>query len=209
MQQNAFENVTGNLDSGVVNKLEVMSAGVNMPDHDTFIYVESLTDSTGFASYPERGIVDGVINENTINRWAANGDGHWIQMDFGSVKNVHAMSFAGVSQTERAYKFDVLVSTDGENYTTVHTGGAPTTTDKMSVIPLGDVQARYVKLLCHGNSANTWNTYAEVRFYESAAQQAEDVSYWPSYFAEKEVSLSPPAPYPLIRERQKYFLFLC
>ena len=97
------------------------------------------------------------------------------------------MAFAGVTQTARAYKFDVLASTDGINYTTVHTGGAPTTTDKMSIIPLGDISARYIKFVGHGNNQNAWNTYAEVRFYESAAQQNEDVSYWPSYFAEKEV----------------------
>ncbi len=187
LQPDAFENVIGSKDAGVITSVEAMSAGTRLPEHETFIYVEDLTDSTAFASYPERGIVDGVINESTLNRWASNEPNAWIQMDFGSVKTVHSMAFAGVTQTARAYKFDVLASIDGENYTTVHTGGAPTTTDKMSIIPLGDISARYIKLVGHGNNQNAWNTYAEVRFYESAAQQNEDASYWPSYFAEKEV----------------------
>lgn len=97
------------------------------------------------------------------------------------------MAFAGVNQDVRAYNFDVLASTDGINYTTVHTGGAPTTMEKMSILSLGDVQARYIKLVCHGSNQGTWNTYAEVRFYENAQQQAEDVSYWPAYFAQSNI----------------------
>jgi len=182
MQADPFEGLLGTKDEGVATELVLSVGGMKAPDYNTFIYVESLTDSTGFESYPERGIVDGVINTNTANRWAVNGDG-WIQMDFGSVQNVHSMAFAGVTQTSRKYDFDVLASTDGENWTTVHTGGAPTTTDKMSILPLGNVQARYIKMIGKGNSTNAWNTWAEVRFYESEAQQKEDKSYWGIYFA--------------------------
>ncbi len=184
--EDTFKNILGHRDPGVVSELSVSIADKNLPSYDTFIYVEDLTDSTDFATYPKRGIVDGIINSETKNRWACNGEG-WIQMDFGSVKNVYSMAFSGVSQDVRAYNFDVLASVDGINYTTVHTGGAPTTTDKMSIIPLGDIAARYIKLVCHGSNQSTWNTYAEVRFYESAAQQAEDVSYWQAYFSDSAI----------------------
>ena len=49
------------------------------------------------------------------------------------------------------------------------------------------MQARFIKLVCHGSNQSTWNTYAEVRFYESDAQQAEDIAYWPAYFADKNI----------------------
>ncbi len=182
MQPDPFEGLLGTKDEGVATSLILTLGGMQAPDYNTFIYVESLTDSTGFESYPERGIVDGVINTDTANRWAVNGDG-WIQMDFGSVKNVHSMAFAGVTQTTRAYNFDVLASVDGESWTTIHTGGAPKTTDKMSILPLGNVQARYIKMVGKGNNTNAWNTWAEVRFYDSEAQQKEDKSYWGIYFA--------------------------
>ena len=182
-----FANVLGHKDPGVVSELSIAMASTALPSYPTYIYVEDLTDSTGFASYPKRGIVDGIINAETKNRWASNGEGHWIQLDFGTVKNIHSMAFAGVNQDVRAYNFDVLASTDGINYTTVHTGGAPTTMEKMSILSLGDVQARYIKLVCHGSNQGTWNTYAEVRFYENAQQQAEDVSYWPAYFAQSNI----------------------
>ncbi len=187
LQPYAFEGVLGHKDPGVILDVKLTLVGAGAPAYNTFIYVEDLTDSTGFATYPKRGIVDGVINTSTENRWAAQGEG-WIQMDFGSVKNVHSMGFAGVTQTSRAYDFDVEVSTDGVNYTLVHTGGAQPTNDIMYLIPLGDVQARYVKITGKGNNTNAWNTYAEVRFYESAAQQAEDVYYWPAYFGSNGLS---------------------
>ncbi len=177
-----FESVVGNKDPGVINDILVSCVSNSaLPTYDTFIYVEDLTDSTGFATYPERGIVDGVINTSVENRWAAQGEA-WIQMDFGSMKNVHSMAFAGVSQNVRTYNFDVDISCDGINYTTVRTGGAPKTTEIMSILPLGDVQARYVRISGHGNNTNAWNTYAEVRFYDSEAQQNEDKSLWPLYF---------------------------
>ncbi len=182
MQPDPFEGLLGTKDEGVATKLILSVGGMKTPDYNTFIYVESLTDSTGFESYPERGTVDGVINSSTANRWAVNGDG-WLQFDFGSEKTVHSMAFAGVSQTSRAYNFDVLASVDGENWTTVHTGGAPKTTDKMSILPLGNVQARYIKMIGKGYDSGAWNTWAEVRFYDSEAQQKEDKSYWGIYFA--------------------------
>ncbi len=187
MQANAFEGVLGHKDPGVLVEVRAQLSGQGLPDYNTFIYVEDLMDSTGFATYPKRGIVDGVINTLVENRWAVQGEG-WIQMDFGSVKNVHSMAFAGVTQTSRAYDFEVYVSQDGVAFTLVHKGGAPTTNDLMSIIPLGDVQARYVKLVGFGNNQNAWNTWAEVRFYESEAQQKEDVFYWPAYFGATGIS---------------------
>ena len=43
-------------------------------------------------------------------------------------------------------------------------------------------EIRYVKLVGKGNNRNAWNTWLEVRFYESEAQQKEDMSYWSVYF---------------------------
>ncbi len=197
IEYDPFEGLKGSKDPGVINKLTVERMGSQLPDHYTYIYVEDLEDSTGFASYPKRGIVDGVINTSTANRWAAQGIG-WISMDFGSVKNLHSMAFAGVSQDVRAYRFDVEVSTDGQSWKKVHEGGAPTTMKTMSIIPLGDVQARYVRLTGNGNSQNAWNTWAEVRYYESAEQQAEDILYWSAYFGSADVTGAAGTTMPLV-----------
>ncbi len=168
-----------------LNRVAAKLYADKLPAYPTFIYVEDLVDSTNWVTYPKRGIVDGVINEQVDNRWAMNGVGGWIMMDFGSVKNLHSMGFAGVYMTDRRYLFDVEVSVDGENWTTVHTEGAPQTEEIMVILPLGDVQARYVRMNAKGTTKTGWNTWAEVRFYESAAQQNEDMSYWKWYFTER------------------------
>ena len=187
MQRNPFESSDSFVMLSDVNvAIPDEEMALKIPDYNTFIYVEDLKDSTNWATYPKRGIVDGIINSETQNRWACNGDG-WISMDFGSEHNLHSMAFAGVTQESRAYNFDIQVSTDDENWTTIYTGGAPATTDTMSIIPLGDVKARYVKIIGKGytttaGKSGLWNTYAEVRFYESEEQQLEDKQYWPIYF---------------------------
>ncbi len=187
MQNDCFAGLSSIKDAGVAYDMKINIGNKKAPEYPTYIYVESLTDSTGFASYPERGAVDGVINDNLENRWAANGDGQWLQFDFGSVQTVYSMAFAGVTQTQRAYKFDVLASADGITWTTIHTGGAPATDDLMSIIKFAEpAQARFIKMIGHSSNKSTWNTYAEVRFYNSAEQQAEDISYWDVYFAKDE-----------------------
>ena len=192
MQRDPFEGILGLTDPGALKALKASLDNVVLPSEPTYIYVEDVTASS-FAissggSYPVRGIVDGVISSATEYRWGAQGrDGDcWIQADFGSPKTLYSMAFAGDKQDVRSYYFDVLVSINNENWTTIHKGGAGTTTDYMSVIDFSEidttVQARYVKLVGYGNSANAWNSYTEVRFYESEAQQNEDITYWDTYF---------------------------
>lgn len=191
MQYNPLEGALSNIDNGVLYSLEAKLEGVDLPTELTYIYVEDLEDSTGWATYPKRGIVDGIINDQIPNRWASNEAGCWIMMDFGQTKNLHSMAFAGVSQNKRAYDFDVQVSADGLNWTTVHTDGAEITEDWMDIIDFDTTtylealaNVRYVKMWGKGynDTGKGWNTWAEVRFYESKEQQQRDKSYWDAYF---------------------------
>ncbi len=181
MQKDGYKDMIG-LKS--LNRIQPTLHAEKLPDEITYIYVEDLVDSTNWATYPKRGIVDGVINEEIFNRWAMNGTGGWIQMDFGSVKNLHSMGFAGVYMTDRDYLFEVEVSADGENWTTVEAYGAKRNDDIMVILPMGDVQARYVRMNAKGTTKTGWNTWAEVRFYETEAQQNADKALWPYYFTE-------------------------
>lgn len=198
MQKDPFEGILSITDPGVLNTLKATLGDTTLPSEYTYIYVEDLEDSTGWATYPERGIVDGVINAEIANRWASDATECWIMMDFGETHNLHSMAFAGVTQESRQYLFDVQVSADGINWTTVHADGAPMTTDIMSVLELYDnataeqkealSNVRYVKMLGHGHIRTNggkyaWNTWAEVRFYENDVQEQQDISYWPVYFA--------------------------
>ncbi len=199
MQHDPFEGILSITDPGVLNALKATLGDMEVPSEITYIYVDDLEDSTGWATYPERGIVDGVINNEILNRWASDAADSWIMMDFGESHPLYSMAFAGVTQESRQYLFDVWVSATGNenDWTQVHTGGAPMTTDIMSVIELYDnataeqkaalENVRYVKLLGQGHirtngNKYAWNTWAEIRFYESDTQEKTDISYWPVYF---------------------------
>lgn len=189
MQRSPLEGAVSNTDDGILYSLDAGVVGKQLPDEDNFIEVVDLEDSTGWATYPKFGIVDGVINEETANRWASNAADCWIMMDFGTSKQLHSMAFAGVTQTTRAYDFDVQVSSDKINWTTVHTGGAQTTEDWMYIIEFDTTayadalsNVRYVKMLGHGYKGGKWNTWAEVRFYETHEKEQTDKSYWDAYF---------------------------
>lgn len=197
IQVDPFEGILNNRDDGVLDSLKATLDTLLVPEEYTYIYVEDVTASSfstsSGGSYPVRGVVDGVISSDVEHRWGAKGtDGScWIQVDFGSVQTLHSMAFAGSSHDVRAYKFDVLVSEDGTNWTTIHTGGTAATTELMAVIDFNgtdtDIQARYVKLVGYGYTdvnglTGEWNNYAELRFYESEEQQSEDMEYWEVYF---------------------------
>ncbi len=187
IENDPFEGAKSNADPEMLNALTIAKQKKAGPTHNTFIYVEDIESSISFVDRPKRSIVDGVLVSNTEHAWSCEGPG-WVQMDFGAVKNVYSMAFAGAKQESRNYYFDIEISQDGVNWTKIHDSGSQTTQDWMSIIPFGNVQARYVKLVGRGNNTSAWNTWLEVRFYESEAQQKEDMSYWSVYFDTIDVS---------------------
>lgn len=107
------------------------------------------------------------IDNNLSTRWSQAGIGQWIRYDLGSIQRVEAVDLAFYAGTQRISYFDVQVSTDGTNYTTVladcKTSGL---TDEMERYAFSTPQeARYVRILCNGNSqgGENWNSITEAR----------------------------------------------
>jgi hypothetical protein len=113
---------------------------------------------------------DGNVAANTVDgslatRWSASGDGQWIRFDLGSTKTAKLVKVAFYSGNTRTSTFDVQVSTDGVNFTTLQPYTSSGTTLSLETFDIADSPARYVRLLGHGNSANLWNSYAEVEVW--------------------------------------------
>lgn len=103
-----------------------------------------------------------VSDNSTATRWACEGE-CWLQLDLGEVKNVDAIAISFMKGNERHYKFDVLVSTDGEIWTkalsNITTSG---TTEEMELYKFDTThQARYVRYSGYGSDANAWNSVTE------------------------------------------------
>lgn len=173
---------------GVAANISIRKAvGSNsgLPDHNTWVDVSKVTLSEGESrGYLPTGTVDNVINNEIVNRWSGNGAGTYITYDFGESKTLHSFGLATLNGDTRKFSFELLTSNDGQAWNSVipksETSG---TTNLFDIFPLGDVSARYVKVVGYGDTnGGQYNSWTEVRFWDSEAQQNEDKSYWPVYF---------------------------
>jgi hypothetical protein len=110
---------------------------------------------------------DGNVPANTLDgdlntRWSARGDGQWIQYDLGSIATVDRVQMAFYLGDTRTQAFDILGSTDGSSWTTAFSGQSSGTTTGLQTFDFGDLSARYVRIVGHGNSQSDWNSINEV-----------------------------------------------
>lgn len=112
---------------------------------------------------------DGNVPANTVDgslatRWSAQGE-QWIRYDLGAVKTPAWVRLAFLNGDSRVYSFDVQLSADGTNWTTVYTGASSGTTTALETHNFPNGSARYLRLLGHGNNVNTWNSITETEVW--------------------------------------------
>jgi LPXTG-motif cell wall-anchored protein len=115
-----------------------------------------------------KNTVDGDLE----TRWSAEGDGQWITFNLGSVQSVEGIGLAFFRGDERNAMFTVEVSTDEKNWTTVidqiESNGI--TLDVEQFIFPNAADAKYVKVIGHGNTTNDWNSITEFVAYSAPKQ---------------------------------------
>jgi hypothetical protein len=115
----------------------------------------------GFADMPPERSLDGDLK----TAWMAEGDGVWIQYDFGAVQPLKAVMLAFSSGDKRVYTFDILVSATGldNSWTTVadHAKSGGTSLDP-EPFNFPTVQARYVRIVGHGNTSDKFPHWCNV-----------------------------------------------
>ena len=105
-----------------------------------------------------------VYDNDYETRWSAEGD-VWIQFDLGEVINVGAVGLSFYLGNERVSYFDVQVSKDGVEFTNNGAYETSGETSDMEIFSVQPVEARYVRILCHGNSLHKWNSVTEYRVF--------------------------------------------
>jgi hypothetical protein len=126
----------------------------------------ALTVPRLMASGDDGNVAAHAIDGDPGTRWSANGDGQWIAFDVGAGKRVEYVKLAFTNGSTRAFTFDVQTSYDGHHFSTILAGAVSSLNNDLQTFDFADVDpARYVRIVGHGNSANTWNSYAEVELY--------------------------------------------
>jgi hypothetical protein len=127
--------------------------------------VSSVTASS-YQRTPEVHPPQDTIDGDFSTRWAAQGDGEWIRYDLGSVNQVDKVYIAFYKGNERLAYFDIEVSTDDLQWTPVLTSEVSSgSTLELEEFDFEDVPARYIRIVGHGSSVNSWNNYTEVEIH--------------------------------------------
>jgi hypothetical protein len=114
--------------------------------------------------------VDGNVANDS--KWCSKSNNRWLQIDLGSVKQVNQFfikhaSEGGETQSYNTKAYQILVSTDGTNWTqvvNVTNNMSGITVDKITAVP-----ARYVKLVV---TTPTQTKNAAARIYDFEAYEA-------------------------------------
>jgi hypothetical protein len=116
------------------------------------------------ASGDDGNVAANVLDNDLNTRWSASGDGQWIQFCLGDTLSVTGVQIAFYSGNTRTSSFDVLTGNDGINWTTTSAGRVSSGTSlALETFSFTAVNAKYVRILGHGNSVNLWNSYTEVK----------------------------------------------
>ena len=109
---------------------------------------------------PHTNANDGKLS----TRWSQEGTSQWIRFDLKDVKSVWAVDVAFYNGNQRVFYFKVQTSTDNRTWTDA-TGDLTSSglTNELERYRFEPVEARYVRLLCNGNSTNKWNSPTEIR----------------------------------------------
>jgi hypothetical protein len=107
---------------------------------------------------------DKTIDGNLDTRWSAAGK-QWLRYDLGEVKQISAVSVAIFNGTTRRAYFNIEGSIDGQQWTTLMSGESSGTTVQPEAFLLQPTQARYIRIMGSGNSANNYNSITEVAIY--------------------------------------------
>ena len=149
-------------------RLVVLTVPLDAPQTDIIITAEG--SQTG---NPYSNVNDGSLD----TRWSYEGMNKWIRFDLREIKRVYAVDVAFYNGNTRVFYFKIQTSTDGTTWTDA-TGNLTSSglTNELERYAFTPVDARYVRLLCSGNSTNNWNSPTEVRIrYDDDPDGIKDI----------------------------------
>jgi rhamnogalacturonyl hydrolase YesR len=120
---------------------------------------------------PYSHVADGSLD----TRWSQQGRGQWLVADLGQVASVWAVDVAFYNGNQRTFYFDIETSDDSITWQTAVDGASSSgLTNQMERYAFAPVSARYVRMVCNGNSQNDWNSPTEMRIRFTTTPTAID-----------------------------------
>jgi len=132
----------------------------------------SNVEASSFQSpYFPNNILDGKIE----TFWSANGDNQWLIMKLKDFFKVHHVRIAFQPGGQKTFYFDILGSKDGETWTPVLINSESCGfSGNLHVFDFPAIYStyefKYIKLVGHSNSEDSWNHISEFRIFGSRHQ---------------------------------------
>ncbi len=152
------------------NQQRTLLRTVPLDAKQTGITISAIGSQTG---NPYGNVNDGKLS----TRWSQEGANQWIRFDLKSVKSIWAVDVAFYNGDTRVFYFKVQTSTDNRTWTDA-TGDLVSSgmTNEMERYRFEPTEARYVRLLCSGNSTNNWNSPTEIRIRFDELDAIDDIT---------------------------------
>ena len=107
-----------------------------------------------------------AVDSDLSTRWSASGYWQWLELDLGVPVQVASVGIAFQAGASRVAYFDLDASVDRRVWTRLGDGlSSSGTTLALQTFATPVTEARYVRVIGHGNSANAWNSITEVAIY--------------------------------------------
>jgi len=97
-------------------------------------------------------------------KWSAEGDNQWIQYELSEIVTMESLTLSTMSYNgERTYTFDLKFGNDGVNWDATIVDQQISTTDEKGTAKFDfpDIDARFLRIVGHGNTVNEWNHVTE------------------------------------------------
>lgn len=118
------------------------------------------------ASSSDGNVESNTLDNNLFSRWSASGDGQYVMYDLGQNKTIGYVGIAFYKGDLRTTLIDIQTSNDAQNWTNVFTGNSRPGTVDMQAFDIPDTNARFVRIIGHGNSdGSTFTSLTEVMIY--------------------------------------------
>lgn len=111
----------------------------------------------------EENAASNMFDGDFETRWTSLNEGENVTVDLGKIQEISGVSMGFWKSDARQYHYKIEVSNDGINYTSVLAGTSPLSEEGFGIYTFTPVDARYVRIVGTGNTANVNTNILELR----------------------------------------------
>lgn len=155
-----YNSGTGRFDDFTLSVIGSSGGSGQCTDGEAVSIVSASDDGSNDGHTPDLAI-DGSLDQES--RWSSYGDGKAITLDLGSVSTIDTIKTAWYKGNQRTAYFSVEVSENGSNWSSVLSNVQSQGTEGFGSDSFSEADARYIRIVGHGNSDSLWNSLIEVQ----------------------------------------------